>query len=487
MTEAGAQLDARTVKRGALWTLTGFGAGQVIRFLSGIVLVRCVFQQADFGVVALVFGFMQGLSNFADLGIAASIVQNPAGHTPEFRSTAWTLQAIRGAVLGAIAWIAAPWAADFYGEPQLAELIPYAAINLLITSLAPTSYHVASRNLGLKHTVAVDLGTQLAAAGLNIGWGLLDPRPHVLVWSAIASGVLRYGLIRASMGGDDRPAWHRPSLQAILRFGKWACLGSILTFASSQADRLIFGAMIPIGLLGVYAQAANLASIPTEVLGRLIVGVLFPVLSRRWSEQTLDGAFFARARRPVQAFAGFVLACLCGGGPAATGFLFGAGYEEAGWMVRIMAAGCWIGTALDGPRMWLLIASGHNRWSSLAAGCKLIGMLGLLPLGHRLGGFPGAMIAYAAADLLKYGASVWGCRQIGVLELRTDGFMTAWFVGASGVAWLVYEGGMTLARAMELRATSACFWTGLAVLIVETLLWLPFALPLLRRRTTPTA
>lgn len=475
MTEAGTQLDSRTVKRGALWTLAGFGAGQVVRFLSGIVLVRWVFLEADFGVAALVFGFLQGLMNFADLGLAASIVQNPAGHTREFRSTAWTLQALRGLLLAGLAWAVAPWAAQFYEEPLLAELIPYAAIGLCITSLGPTSYHVASRNLGLSRTVAVDLGTQVAAAALNIGWGLLDPRPHVLVWGAVASAVLRWVLIRALMGSDDRLAWHRPSLRAILQFGKWACLGSILTFASSQADRLIFGAMIPIAFLGVYAQAANLASIPTEVLGRLIVGVLFPVLSRRWSEQRLDHDFFARARRPVQALAGFVLACLCGAGPAAVGFLFPPNYADAGWMVQILAAGCWIGTALDGPRMWLLIASGHNRWSSFAAGCKLVGMVALLPLGHRLGGFPGAMVAYATADLLKYGASVWGCRQIGVLDLRTDGLMTVCFVAASGVAWLVHEGAML--------ASGSCFWTGLAVLAVEALLWLPFAAPLLRRKS----
>lgn len=473
---SGPKLDAGKVQRGAIWTLLGFGSGQVIRFASSIVLVNHVFKEGDFGIAALVFGFMQGLMNFGDLGVVSSIVQNKNGHTREFRSTAWTVQLIRSSILALVAFLASPFVAGFYGQPVLEELIRYAAIGMLIGNLSPTSYHVASRNLGLGKTVGVDLASQVIAAGLSIGWGLLDPRPHVLVWGSVVSAAIRFTLIRAFLGGDDWIYWHPPSLAAILKFGKWACVGSLLTFATSQADRLIFGTMLHIDMLGVYSNAMNIISVPGEVLSRLTVGVIFPVLCQRYTQGSLDVALFRKSRLPLQVAAGIMLACLCGAGPAAIGFLFRAEFADAGWMVQIMAIGCWIGVVMDGPRMWLLIASGHNRWSSLAAGFKLAGLVVLLPLGYHLGGFPGALAGYAASDIVKYAASLWGCSKIGLLDVRSDVMVTGWFLGTSAVAWGVRHGVMT--------ATGSHFVSGLVVLLVVTAMWSPLAIPYLRWRKT---
>jgi len=62
--------------RGTLWTVGGFGLGQVLRLVANIILAAVLFQDA-FALMGLVGAVVQGLVMFSDIGIAQSIVQNP--------------------------------------------------------------------------------------------------------------------------------------------------------------------------------------------------------------------------------------------------------------------------------------------------------------------------------------------------------------------------------------------------------------------------
>src|SRR5216110_1744022 len=77
--------------RGSLWTIFGFGAAQILRLGSNLVLTRLLFPKA-FGLMSLISIFMQGLTMFSDLGIGPSIVRSQRGEDDLFLHTAWTIQ-----------------------------------------------------------------------------------------------------------------------------------------------------------------------------------------------------------------------------------------------------------------------------------------------------------------------------------------------------------------------------------------------------------
>ena len=86
-------LDRRSF-RGALWTVGGFGAGQVIRFVSNIILTRLLVPQL-FGLMAIVNTVRMGIELISDLGIGQNMIYSPNASDPEYYNTAWTLQIIR--------------------------------------------------------------------------------------------------------------------------------------------------------------------------------------------------------------------------------------------------------------------------------------------------------------------------------------------------------------------------------------------------------
>lgn len=75
--------------RGMVWTVAGYGASQILRLGSNLILTRLLFPEL-FGLMTLVNIFITGLHLFSDIGVGPSIIQNKRGDDPVFLNTAWT-------------------------------------------------------------------------------------------------------------------------------------------------------------------------------------------------------------------------------------------------------------------------------------------------------------------------------------------------------------------------------------------------------------
>ena len=95
-----------------------------------------------------------------------------------------------------------------------------------------------------------------------------------------------------------RFAWDALARADLLGFGKWIFLSTILFFLAGQADRLIFGRLLPVSTLGIFSIAVTLAAIPTQVVWQIGNSILFPALSRRRHETDLLRRWRNRPRRP---------------------------------------------------------------------------------------------------------------------------------------------------------------------------------------------
>ena len=94
------------VYRGSTWLVAGTLSQRVVRLVSNLILTRLLFAQ-DFGLVALVFAWVQGLVLCSDLGVVRSIIQHPKGDSREFLGTAFTLQILRALGLCGVSWLIA--------------------------------------------------------------------------------------------------------------------------------------------------------------------------------------------------------------------------------------------------------------------------------------------------------------------------------------------------------------------------------------------
>jgi O-antigen/teichoic acid export membrane protein len=475
-TSATAQSGGRSLRslalRGSAWTIIGFGASQVLRFAGNIVLTRLLFKEA-FGLMALVGIFMQGLAMFSEVGIGPAIIQNPRGDEESFLNTAWTIQVGRGLLLWlasfAIAWLAA----RFYAEPMLQWLIPAVGFSALIGGLNSTSIFTYNRHLAIGRLTVVELISNFVGLLLTIAFAWWYRSVWALVWGGVLTAIVKLALSFAMMPNHrHRLEWDRTATRELFSFGRWIFISTVLTFFALQGDRLIFGKMIPIGLLGVYSIALNLAIVPTAAITRVSGTVVFPAYTRNSGDPGYLPSVFHRVRFPLLAVGGMTVAGLIASGPILVRLVYRPEYHEAGLFVAILAVGVWF-QITESTNGSALLAIGKANWLAACNAVKIIAMLTIIPLGFHFGGFHGALWALVIADSLRYVVAAIGCSLNGLNSWLSDAGLTL-LTAASAVLGIVASRPL-----MPVRST----WIGFLVAgTVVVMCWTPVVLWSLRRR-----
>jgi O-antigen/teichoic acid export membrane protein len=409
--------------KGSAWTLLSFGATQLLRLVSNTILWRLVSPEA-FGLMSIVTALMIGLHMFSDVGIGPSIVQHERGDDPDYLNTAWTIQVMRSSSLFLIACLIAVPMARFYQQPQLTAMMLVVAITPLLQAFNSTKLFSASRRLALKQVALIEIiswgtGTFLT---LLIAWWTRSVMALTVNWVVSAAIKLTLGHLWLP-GIRNRFRWDATAAAAMVRFGRWIFLSTLLTFLAVNSDRLVFGKVLDIGLLGVYGIAGIWATIPGQILNKMFGTVAFPLLSRAKNLGESIGPVFLETRGKALIAGAWATSGLIAGSNPLIRFFYDRRAADAIWIIPLVAAGGWF-SDLENSNSAAALALGRPKWLAAANGAKVIGMAGLVPLGALLGGFPGAILGFAAADLLKYVVSAIGATRMGMSAWRQDLVLT---------------------------------------------------------------
>lgn len=471
--------------RGSVWTIVGYGASQALRLGSNLVLTRLLFPEA-FGKMALVSVFLQGLQMFSDVGIGPSIIQNKRGDDPGFLNTAWTIQVLRGFALSIACALLAWPLAQLYGQPDLGWLVAVAGLSCAIQGFGSTALFRLPRHLALGKVTTLELVTQFVAAVVCVLWAWSSRTVWPLVGATLIGTALRtLGSHWLDRSHRDRLHWDPSASRALFSFGKWIFISTLITFFAGQADRLIFGLLVPVAFLGVYSIAVQMAMLPTQAIYRLAGPLAFSVYARvgdGGEDRTALLGTFHTVRLPLLVAGGVGASCLIAVGPSLIHLLYDQRYEAAGWMLQLLVAGAWF-EVLEMTIGSALLAMGQSRWVAAGNAGKMLAILALLPLGFWLGGSPqfgldpatgpffGALLGLVGSDIVRYAISALAIRRQGLGVVRHDVLFTLFMIAGTAMAlasgWLVRE--------MDLSRYAEAGLAALAAFGVVGALWAPLA------------
>ena len=469
-------LRSRTI-RGTIWTTGGYGASQVVRLAVNLVLTRLL-QPHMFGLMTLVNIFVQGLQGFSDVGIGPAIIQSKRGDEPAFLNTAWTVQVLRGVMLGGVAALIAWPVARLYGEEELMWLLPVAGLAAVIAGFNSTSLFTLNRHLQVGALTLRMLVAQVVGAAAMLIWAMIHPSVWALLAGNLAAALATVAFSHMLLPGmRNRFQWDRSAAREMMKFGRWIFISTLLTFLALQADRLIFGKLISLHDLGVYGVAAMMAALPTQAILRLGGVVVFPAYSRAMAAGSVFQHVFDRVRLPLLAGAGLVTAALVAGGHHVIELLYDPRYHRAGWMLQLLAVSGWF-QVMQVTNGSALLALGSPR--SVAAGnmVKLAAMVAFVPLGFWSHGLLGGIVGIILSDALKYAASSFLAHRKGLHMLGKD-LMLSLLVAVTGAGGLV--GASWVARMVSGPRLGSVLALAF-VAVVTGAVWLPVVVVSLRSR-----
>jgi O-antigen/teichoic acid export membrane protein len=323
--------------------------------------------------------------------------------------------------------------ADVYNQPQLRVLIPIAGLNVLILGFNSISLARMRRHIRLGKIVIIQISGRVLAAVVMITWAFIAPT----VWAHVAGSpcgamtkmILSHTIVDRTV---FRPGWDKESVRGLLNFGKWIFISTILAFLAGQADRLIFGRLLPVATLGVYSIALMFAAIPTQLVWTIGNLVLFPTFSRSSDSTQPLHVTYRLVRRPIYMLGTLPVALLAAGGPALIAALYDARYVDAGWMLQPLAFGTWV-QILQTVSAAALLSLGDSRRQALGNGMKVAAMLAFMPAGFMHYGALGGISGMAAAEVFRYATLAYGARQHQLPGPSADLAYTLFAVAAAGV------------------------------------------------------
>jgi O-antigen/teichoic acid export membrane protein len=384
--------------KGSLLEVVGFGAGNLIRLASTLILTRLLHPEV-FGLLTLVSTFIAGLAMLSDVGIQPAVVQSQRGDERSFLDAAWSIQVIRGVGLWLVSCAIAWPLATFYDEPQLFWLIPVAALNVLVGGFTSMSLIGLRRSLNIRPLVVIEIASQCLGFSITLIWALLYPT----IWAVAAGSLAAMALqVAASwwIAGPrkDRLHWDPAATAEILRLGRWIFGSSALSFVSQQTDKLLLGKFIGVAALGIYGIALSLADLLVSLVIRITHGMVFPVLSKVQREQPQQlSAFYYRIRLPIDLLGLIGTGMLMMLSQLVVDVMYDERYAQAGWMLQVLCVKAAMSVVL-GPAETCLFSMGQTRYGFYQNIGRSIWIVFGTPLSWQLWGLQGVIWCVALSQ-----------------------------------------------------------------------------------------
>jgi len=262
----------------------GVAAGRGSRLVRNMILARLLAPES-FGMMAIIMMAAMALEAVTEVGIKQSVIQNKGGADPNYLNVAWWFQAIRGALLFVLAFLAAPWVSSFYGQPELMRLLQVAFVAVVFKGLVSPRAYVLEKEYKFGWAVFLTQGSAVCGTLVTIGIALVAPNVWALVIGYVAESFILFLLSYVIVPFLPRLEIDRHSLRELAAFARGMFGLSVFAMISFQADILVLGKTVSGEQLGMYSLAANLAYLPIDLFLRTINPVLLPGFSQRQDDK----------------------------------------------------------------------------------------------------------------------------------------------------------------------------------------------------------
>ncbi|MCK5745916.1 MAG: oligosaccharide flippase family protein [Oricola sp.] len=297
--EAGPPSLTARVARGAAWIM---GAGLVARTLGAVntIVIARLLAPEDIGVVATAVIAMQLLQGISDIGVSQAVIRFRDAGRDEL-DTLFTLSAIRGAIIGAVLFAAAPFAAQFYGDPRVFWTFAGVALFPVLTGLVNPRFFEFERDLKFSREFLVVILNRIAGVAASLTVAIVFRAYWAIICGMLASGVVQLALSYAL-----RPHAPRFSLKAfskVFGFSGWLAGVGFMAALNNKLDVPVLARAAGAGGAGVYFMGLHIAEAAAGQIAGPVTRALYPGLSEMQDDPARMRSAFLKGVEALGAFA----------------------------------------------------------------------------------------------------------------------------------------------------------------------------------------
>jgi teichuronic acid exporter len=270
-------LRRRAVRGGTILLVTRLTI-QVLTWAVTLLVVRFL-RPYDYGVMAAGM-ICVGLADLlAEAGIGRALIHKEKLE-PDDIAEGFTLSAIISAALYVLLFFLAEPAALLLKMAEVADFLQVLALLLLLVPFRSIALSLLDRNLALGRQSIVHATSAVVQAGLVLGLALAGLGYWALAAGAMTARLMETVALVYCAGWRPRLRWPGARARALLGFGIHISASGLLWFIYTNADQAIVGNLAGPIVLGYYALAFQLMSLPVEKLTTGVNQIAYPMFCR---------------------------------------------------------------------------------------------------------------------------------------------------------------------------------------------------------------
>lgn len=436
---------------GTRWTALATATGTALQLLQVAIVAR-ILTPADFGLMALVLVILGFVQSYADLGLSQALIARGPVEQARFAAFFW-LNVLLGLGLFIALLVSAATLAMLLGTPELAPLLPWAGVSLLILPWGQGFQSLLQKELRFKPIAVAEMAGSVAGAVVAIASAWKGAGVYALIWGQLANALVRTLPIAVRGWRRHRPAL-RLSLRELrgdLRFGAFQMGERTLGLINARLDQLLIGAVLGAEALGYYNLAWQMTLQPLARINPVVMRVAFPLFARIQNDRPRVRRGYFQTQRLLGAVNFPLFLGLAVLAPLLVPTVFGTQWTPAVELVQLLA-GVAMFRAVSNPVGALLLSQGR---AGLGFAANLVISLLQVPAvvaGAYLGGATGVAVA-----LLSLQAGFFGLAYL-VLIRPVLGSCLAAYLGSIARPLLA---GWVMAMAMALLPVPASWAPGM--------------------------
>jgi len=327
-----AAVAARSLRGGA-WALLTVGSGMGVAMARTLVVARLLGAR-EMGVMGIALLVLGTVDAFTNTGVEAALVSQPGDVRKELGS-AFAIQAVRGLLIAALLWAAAPLVASFFGTAAAVPVIRAVAVTPLLRGLSNPAVLLLVKRIEFGRIFWWSLPELVAGFGVAVGVALVRGDVWALVAGAVAGQAA--STLSSWLMVRERPGLRvsRGRVRRLLGYGRWISGVRVLGWVSLSADNAVVGRLLGASALGVYQLAFRVGELGVATFTRALLQVALPALTQLHGTTQLGRGFRAALRLVLAANGAFALAVLLWARPVLA-WLLGPAWLPAVPVLRIL-------------------------------------------------------------------------------------------------------------------------------------------------------
>ncbi len=256
---------ASRVRSAVVWRWGTQVAAQIITWTSTIMVVRLL-SPTDYGLFAMSQVVITALAFLNGSSFATSLVQTERIDQRRIAQVFGLLLMFNG-TLAIIQFLSAPYAAAYFREPLVADMLRLQAVIFLTVPFTALPTELLARDLQFRKQGQVNMASAVVGAVVALVLAWQGFGVWALVYAPIAMFVTRAIGLTWAAGLRIKPVFDPRGAWDLVTFGGTLTLCQLFWIIQSQSDIVIAGRLLPTYDLGLYSEALFLTLIVT---GRFI-------------------------------------------------------------------------------------------------------------------------------------------------------------------------------------------------------------------------